>query len=65
MVGNYMYNEQDDTYFLLSNLTTRYDPAWWKDAEPLWVAAEKQVLIFRKNVIRFKMITSFCVAWIP
>jgi hypothetical protein len=34
MVGNYMYNEQDDTYFLLSNLTTQYDPAWWKDAEP-------------------------------
>jgi hypothetical protein len=53
MVGNYMYNEQDDTYFLLSNLTTQYDPAWWKDAEPLWVAAEKQVLIFRKKCYSF------------
>ena len=42
MVGNNMYNEQNDTYFFLSNLTTHYDPAWWKYAEPLWVAAEKQ-----------------------
>ena len=48
-----MYNEQDDTYFLPSNLTTQYDPAWWKDAEPLWAAAEKQVLIFRKKCYSF------------
>lgn len=42
MVGNDMYIEQNDTYFLLSNLTSQYDPVWWKDAEPLWVTAEKQ-----------------------
>lgn len=43
MVGNYMYDIQNNKNFLIGSNPDQSLPFWWDDAEPIWVTAEKMV----------------------
>ena len=43
MVDNFMYDGEKDATFWLGERSSDYEPFWWKDAEPIWISATKQV----------------------
>lgn len=42
MVGNYMYDVNQNKSFLIGANPDQSLPLWWDDAEPVWVTAEKR-----------------------
>ena len=43
MIDNYMFDPEHKEYFLIGNNPEQYHSYWWKDGEPLWITAAKQV----------------------
>lgn len=46
MVGNYMYDVNQNKSFLIGANPDQSLPLWWDDAEPVWVTAEKRASLF-------------------
>lgn len=41
MIGNNFYDPERKAEFSMLEKNTTQDPAWWGDAEPLWITATK------------------------
>lgn len=49
MVGNYMYDVNQNKSFLIGANPDQSLALWWDDAEPVWVTAEKMASLFIQN----------------